>query len=334
MTRLFLSVKIKYNSGMPELPEVENLRLGLEKRIVGQKIKRVVVSAPKLVSGAGNIRVSSRAKAAEFVKGLEGETIMTVERRAKNLIFRMKSGKILLVHLKMSGQFVYKENPRVILSEAKNLRRNEILRRAQDDKTVEGGHPIKLSRSELPNKHTHIIFELSSGTLFYNDIRTFGYLLYFKNQTEFDKQEHFKNIGPEPLSKEFTLEHFENSLKMKNSKLKTVLLGQSVVAGLGNIYADEVCFEAGVRPTRRASSLKEEEVKKLYVAIKRILERAIKVGGSSVATYMLLDESRGNYAREHKVYGKGGESCVNCGKKLKSITAAGRTTVFCVNCQK
>lgn len=304
---------------MPELPEVENLRLGLTHKIVGQKIKSVKVLAPKLVSGSGNVRTPSRVKTAEFIKGITGKVIERIDRRAKNLIFRLKGGGLLLVHLKMSGQFVYREGK----------------------KMVEGGHPIELSRSELPNKHTHIIFELSRGTLFYNDIRTFGYLLYFKNQFILDQIGHFKNVGPEPLSKEFTLEYFSRSLKNKNpaspagrSKLKAVLLGQSLVAGLGNIYADEVCFEAGVRPTRRASSLTGEEMKKLYAAIKRILKRAVESGGSSVATYMLLDESRGNYAREHKVYGRGGEVCANCRKKLKSITAAGRTTVFCVSCQK
>ncbi len=304
---------------MPELPEVENLRVGLARKIVGQKIKNVKVLAPKLVSGSGNIRVSSRAKTAEFIKGITGEVVEGIERRAKNLIFRFKSGGLLLVHLKMSGQFVYREGK----------------------KTIEGGHPIELSRSELPNKHTHIIFELSRGTLFYNDIRTFGYLLYFRNQAALNKTAHFASIGPEPLSPQFTLEHFSRSLKNKNpaspagrSKLKAVLLGQSVVAGLGNIYADEVCFEAGVKPARRASSLDGGEIKKLYSAIKRILKRAIETGGSSVATYMLLDESRGNYAREHKVYGRGGEACMNCGKKLKSITLCGRTTVFCVSCQR
>jgi len=297
---------------MPELPEVENLRLGLECKIVGQKIKSVKVLAPKLVAGAGNIRVSSRAKTAEFISGITGKVIEGIERRAKNLILRFKGGGLLLVHLKMSGQFVYREGK----------------------KTVEGGHPIELSRSELPNKHTHIIFELSRGTLYYNDIRTFGYLLYFKNQSSFDKMGHFKDVGPEPMSSEFTPEYFAGALKSKRSKLKAVLLGQSVVAGLGNIYADEACFEAGVRPTRVASSLSAGEAGRLYSAIKRILKRAIETGGSSVATYMLLDESRGNYAREHKVYGRGGEECANCGKKLKNITLGGRTTVFCVSCQK
>lgn len=297
---------------MPELPEVENLRLGLSKKIVGQTIKNVKVLAPKLVSGAGNIRVPSRAKTSEFIKGLTGETIVGVERRAKNLIFRFKSGKLMLVHLKMSGQFVYREK----------------------GKAFEGGHPIELSRSKLPNKHTHIIFELSRGTLFYNDIRTFGYLLYFKDRVALEKEGSFEGIGPEPLSKDFALEYFAEALKTKRSKIKTVLLGQSVVAGLGNIYADEVCFNARVKPTRIASSLKKEEVERLYKAIKKILPRAIELGGSSVATYMLLDESRGNFAREHKVYARGGEPCVNCGKKLKTGVVAGRTTVFCANCQK
>jgi formamidopyrimidine-DNA glycosylase len=297
---------------MPELPEVENLRLGLTKKIVGQKIKNVKIFAPKLVSGFGNLRVASKKKADEFIGGLTGETIALVERRAKNLIFRFKSGKILLVHLKMSGQFSYKEGETII----------------------GGGHPIELSEKELPNKHTHIIFKLSRGTLYYNDIRTFGYLLYFSSEKDFNQSGHFKNIGPEPLSKEFSEGYFQTVLKNKKTNIKALLLGQSVVAGLGNIYADETLFKARIRPTRRASSLKPGEIKRLYSAIKKILSRAIKLGGSSVATYRLLDESRGNFAREHKVYGRGGEKCLRCGLKLISKKIAGRTTVYCANCQK
>lgn len=296
---------------MPELPEVENLRLGLEKKIVGQKIKSVIVTASKLVSGSGNLRKASKEKTEEFISGLTGEVISKIERRAKNLIFRFKSGKILLVHLKMSGQFSYKEGKTI----------------------VGGGHPIELSEKELPNKHTHIIFKLSKGVLYYNDIRTFGYLLYFPSEKEFVKSEQFKNIGPEPLSKEFSEEYFREVLKYKKTNIKALLLGQSVVAGLGNIYADETLFDARIRPARRASSLKPDEIERLHAAIKKILPRAIKLGGSSIATYRLLDETRGNFAREHKVYGRSGEKCFRCGKKLVSKKIAGRTTVYCLNCQ-
>lgn len=309
---------------MPELPEVENLRRGLEKRIVGQKIKRVVVNKPKLVSGKGNVRIASASKARTFARGLTGETFSAVERRAKNLVFRTKGGKVILAHLKMSGQFIYEP------SFAKAMKGKE-----RSKSLVIGGHPIELSeKAALPNKHTHVIFELSDGTLFYNDTRMFGYLLYYPNAAAFEKENHFAAFGPEPLSPQFTLRYLKEKLRSKKGKLKAVLMSQDVVVGLGNIYVDEAAYEAGVRPTRSAASLKEAEVEKLYAAIKRILKRAIKLGGSSVATYRLLDDSQGNYAREHKVYGRAGENCPKCGTPLKKIIVQSRTTVFCPQCQK
>ncbi len=136
------------------------------------------------------------------------------------------------------------------------------------------------------------------------------------------------------MDKKFTLKYFNESLKNKVGKIKAVLMDQSIVTGIGNIYADESLFESKIRPDRKASSLKPVEVEKLYKAILRILKRAIKVGGSSVATYRLLDNSRGNYAREHKVYGKDGQKCPNCKKPFQKILIQTRTTIFCPNCQK
>ncbi|MEK7140244.1 MAG: DNA-formamidopyrimidine glycosylase family protein, partial [Patescibacteria group bacterium] len=221
---------------MPELPEVENLRLGLERTILGQKVKSVKVYKPKLVSGKGNVRVASEKKRQEFIKGIIGERFIGIERRAKNLIFKLSHGKIILAHLKMSGQFVYKPRGN------KNL--------------VSGGHPIELSERELPNKHTHIIFELEKGTLFYNDTRMFGYLLYYPNLQSFESENHFGLYGLEPLSKEFTPKYFYDALKKigirprrirLGRKIKSVLMDQKIVTGLGNIYADESLFEACIR---------------------------------------------------------------------------------------
>lgn len=299
---------------MPELPEVENLRKGLEKNILGQKILSVKVTKPKLVSGKGNIRKASLKKVEEFENGLKNETIGGIERRAKNLIFRFVSGRVLLVHLKMSGQFVFKSD-------------------GSKEKVI-GGHPIEISEKELPNKHSHVIFKLQKGTLYYNDTRMFGYLLYFPSQKIFEQENHFALLGLEPLDKRFTTKYFSDSLKQKPSKIKAVLMDQRIVTGIGNIYADESLFEAKIQPERRASSLNDKEIKNLHKAIQRILRRAIEVGGSSVATYRLLDESRGNYAREHKVYGKTGEKCPRCKKLLKTILVQSRTTVYCPNCQK
>ncbi len=298
---------------MPELPEVENLRRGLERNIVSQKILQVKVLKPKLVFGRGNARKASKKKVEEFETGLRGETISVIERRAKNLIFRFVSGKVMLVHLKMSGQFVYK---------GKN--REEII----------GGHPIELSESILPNKHTHITFKLERGTLYYNDTRMFGYLLYYPSIETFESANHFTLLGLEPFDTKFTLKYLIEALKNKKGKIKSVLMDQSIVTGLGNIYADESLFESRIKPTRSAASLKKDEVKSLHKAILRIINKAVKVGGSSVATYRLIDDSRGNYAREHKVYGKDGKPCSNCGKPLEKIVVHGRTTIFCPHCQK
>lgn len=299
---------------MPELPEVENLRLGLEKSILGQKILRVTVTKPKLVSGKGTIRTASKKKQRDFIQGLTGEKFLSVERRAKNLIFKLTNNKIILTHLKMTGQFVYKPKT--------------------GTKNIEGGHPIQASEKDLPNKHTHIIFGLNKGTLYYNDIRMFGYVLYYKNIKEFEKENHFHNLGREPLEKDFTEKYFIDSLKNVSRKIKTVLMNQDIVTGVGNIYADESLFESKIRPTRHASTLKEEEVSKLRKNIISIMKKAIRAGGSSVATYRLLDESRGNYARVHKVYGKSGKNCITCNKPLKKILINNRTTVFCPICQK
>ncbi len=299
---------------MPELPEVENLRLGLLKYIKGQKILKVEVSKPKLVSSKSTKREISKSKVLEFHNGLVGEKFLNVERRAKNLIFKITHDKYILAHLKMTGQFVYKSNNK--------------------NKKIIGGHPIEISETTLPNKHSHIVFHLEKGTLYYNDTRMFGYVLYYPSRESFEKENHFSKLGFEPEDKNFTLPYFINALKNKKGKIKTILLNQDIVVGVGNIYADESLFEAKISPKRPANSLTKQEATLLYKAIKRILQKAISVGGSSVATYRLIDDSRGNYAREHKVYGKVGQKCVKCKNKLEKIIIGGRTTIFCSNCQK
>jgi len=297
---------------MPELPEVEALRLGLIPNLIGRKILNIQVKKPKLVYSNSNKRIEDPLKKSEFESELKNQIFKSIKRRAKNLIFEFESGKIMLVHLKMTGQMVY-----------------------QDDqfKTI-GGHPIQDSESKLPNKHSHIIFELDKGDLYYNDTRMFGYVLYFPSMQEFEKLNHFKGIGVEPMSDEFTFEYFKEKLSNKNRSIKSVFLDQSVVTGLGNIYCDETCFLAGVRPDRICSSLKNSEIKKLHEFARLVIDNAIREGGSSVANYLLADGSKGNYAFFHNVYQKAGQPCKKCGKPLCKTKHAQRTTVFCDSCQK
>lgn len=299
---------------MPELPEVESLRRSLLPYIIGQKIIKVQVFKPKLVSDKGTMRTESADKVKQFELELTGEYIKSLDRRAKNLILTTFSGKIILIHLKMTGQLVYKSHD-------------------PNQEAVVGGHPIAISQIEVPNKHSHIIFELEQGSLYFNDTRMFGYLLYFPSLSALDSENHFESLGAEPFPETFSLEYFKKAMSGRKGNLKALFLGQEVVVGLGNIYCDEVCFDAGILPTRSVDSLKTKEIEKLYYSILKILDLAVEAGGSSVANYLLGDGSKGNYAKQHKVYNKGGKECLVCGNKLFSQKLAGRTTVYCKFCQ-
>lgn len=298
---------------MPELPEVESLRRSLKPYIVGKTIQSIIVHKPKLVSGAGTVRQALESKKQEFETQIIGAEILDITRIAKNIIIHLSTGQIILVHLKMTGQLVYQDD-----------NQNKVL----------GGHPIQLSESQLPNQHSHIIFELNQGTLFYNDVRMFGYVLLFPNLDELYKIGHFDKIGLDPFDPNFTAKYLYKNLKTKKSKVKTVLLDQSIVTGLGNIYADEVCFRSGILPTRIANTLSKKEVHTLHQAIIEIIPKAVEMGGSSIANYIMADGSRGTYAREHKVYGKAGKLCVKCEQILQKTIINSRTTVFCQFCQK
>jgi formamidopyrimidine-DNA glycosylase len=299
---------------MPELPEVESLRRSLLPFLLNQKILKVEVKLPKLVSSKGTKRVDDLGKKIEFEKGLEGKKILKIERKNKNLIFSLEGGGLMMVHLKMTGQLVYQG--------------------FDNDKPVIGGHPIEASEKSLPHKHTYVIFETEKGVLYYNDTRQFGYLLYFDSLDGFEKEEHFKHFGQEPLADDFDLKNFSKDLKIKSGVLKKVLLDGKVVVGVGNIYADEICFASRVLPTRKANSLSQKEIKAMYENTKQILAMAVAQGGSSVANYLLGDGSRGNYANYHKVYGRGGKPCLVCGSVLDKVVIGGRTSVFCKKCQK
>ncbi|MDQ5957305.1 MAG: Formamidopyrimidine-DNA glycosylase [Patescibacteria group bacterium] len=299
---------------MPELPEVESIRLGLKKVLVGQNVLEVNVNEGKIVSSNSNIRVSNDKKITEFKSNIKNKSIISVERRAKNIIIKLNDLSVILIHLKMTGQLVYEDS-----------KKNKII----------GGHPIINSYTDnLPNKHTHIIFELDNGSLYYNDTRKFGYVLYYKSVEKAIEANHFKKIGPEPLEKDFTLKDFREGLLSKNKNLKQVLLEQEIVVGIGNIYADEICFASGLLPSKICNTLTSGEIESLYNNIKSILRLAIKHGGSSISDYLLADGSRGNYARLHAVYGRAGKPCKVCGNVLEKSKMAGRTTVFCPFCQK
>lgn len=269
---------------MPELPEVETLKRGLEDRIKDKIIKNIEVDTAKLTNVP--LKVLNQK--------VKNQKIKSVSRRAKVLILALSNDYNLLIHLKLTGQLVL------------------------------GG---------LPNKFTHIIFNFTDGRrLFFNDMRKFGWLKLL-NQEQLKKE--LADYGVEPLSKEFTLKKFKEILnKRKKAKIKQILLDQKLIAGIGNIYTDESCFYAKIRPMRIVKTLKPEEIKRLYEGIKKILKFAIDKKGTSADTYIQLDGSPGQMLKYLKVYGRKGEKCKRCPGIVKKIKLNGRGTHFCEKCQQ
>ena len=235
--------------------------------------------------------------AKEFEKRVTGAIIDDLRRRAKILIFDLSNGRSIVVHLKMTGQLIYDGKEGI-------------------------GKP-------------HIIYTFSDGReLKHYDFRLFGYAKLMKT----DEVENFlakENFGPEALDPKFSEDDFKNLLKNKpNAKIKPLLLDQKFIAGIGNIYAQEICFCAKILPTRIVSTMTAAEIKNLYQCLQKILAAALARGGSSVDSYVDALGKKGSYVPFLKVYGREGEPCIGCKGKVKTIKLAGRGTSFCPGCQK
>ena len=281
--------------GMPELPEVETICRQLAKLIVGKKIKKVKVKLPKIV----------KALLADFRRVTSGAKIKNVNRRAKLIILGLDNGWGLLIHLKMTGQLIYESS---VISD-------------------------KLS---VENKHTHVVFYFTDGSrLIFNDLRQFGYIKLVETAKlgEFFIKE---GTGLEPLEKDFILADFEALLAKKpKARIKQFLMDPKNIAGIGNIYSDEILFFARVHPLRRNKDLKKEEIKKIFQGIKKILPEAIKLKGTSANNYLDAFGRKGDFLKKLKVYGREGEQCAGrCAGKVARIKLGGRSAHFCPLCQK
>jgi len=284
---------------MPELPEVETIVRDLDKRLKGKKIVSISSADKKVFQ-----------LSAQDVKQATGKTVKSVWRRAKTIIIDL--GQInLLLHLKMTGQLVYQAKTSIIA----------------------GGHPIKPESRKLPNKFTRVIFKFNDNSvLYFNDVRRFGWVKLAEAEELARLNE---TIGLEPLSKDFTLEFFNNFLSHKRkTTIKQALMDQKYVSGIGNIYADESLFVARLKPFRRAGSLKPPEIKKLWQAIPKILRYAIKHRGTSFNNYVDAQGEVGNFIKYLKVYGRAGEKCKVCAGVVKKMKLGGRGTHWCEKCQK
>lgn len=289
---------------MPELPEVETIRLGLNQYLVGQEIVDVEIFNLK----------SFPAPASQIDEQVIGSTVLELQRRAKVLIMPLSSGHSLLFHLKMTGQIVLV---------------------APDGQRSAGGHPTSSMADALPDSSTRVVFRIQDGsTLYFNDQRKFGWIKLVPN-SEVELDSLIARLGPEPLSAEFTVAEFQKVLtRRKGSPIKAVILDQSTVSGVGNIYADEALHLAKIHPAVQAGDLTPVQVKRLHQAIKDIIALGIKHGGTSFSSYVTALGGTGDYFERARVFKRQGLTCPVCGTVIIKTRVAGRGTHYCPVCQK
>ncbi len=273
---------------MPELPEVESVRRQLEPALVGRRFERVDIDDPRLVRPY---------EPAEVAAELQGERVVAVERRGKYLVVRFESGRVLLIHLRMTGSLLHARGGSL-----------------QDD------------------PHRRAVVRLDDGSdVAYRDVRRFGtWLLLEPGEVE---PYLGARVGDEPLDTLFTATRLGERLAGRRTSLKAALLDQRTLAGMGNIYADEALWLARLNPLRAAAGLDREELRRLHRGIRAALEHGLARQGSTLRDYRLPDGSGGSMQDEFRVYGRRDEPCDRCGTPIARTRVAGRTTWFCPTCQ-
>lgn len=278
---------------MPELPEVETVRRGLNNFILQQKITKITSLCDKSLIG----------------KSTTGKVVQ-LRRFGKALVIDLDNQKSLLIHLRMTGQLIF----------------DGIERYA-------AGHPSENFTAKLPNKQTRVIIKFENGTLYFNDQRKFGFIKII-DTNEVENDAFIKKLAKEPWQMQPN-ELYEKFQKHKNSVIKATILDQTIICGVGNIYADESLFMASVHPTRRAGSLSKQETKDLLLAAREVMQMSIDSGGSTMATYVKADGTKGDYLEKFaKVFRREGQPCKKCGTAIVKIKVAGRGTHICPNCQR
>ncbi len=303
---------------MPELPEVQTVVNGLNRKITGRKITGVWFDAPKIIKVP---------KPADFEKQIKGLKIEKIARRGKNILIyltksyklKVKSYYLLLIHQKMTGHLLYGKWG------VKKIPGNKY-------KVLS---LIKGSLKEKVNGYIHLIFYFDNGwQVALSDMRKFAKVL-FGEKEKVEKLPDLTKLGPEPLDKNFTLSKFEKIIRQARGKIKQVLMNQNIIVGVGNIYADEILFEAKINPFKPANELKSGEIKNIYFAIKKILKRAINLKGTSISDFRDTSGILGGYGKKLLVYRKENERCLrHCGGVIKRVKIGGRSAHYCPRCQK
>lgn len=317
---------------MPELPEVETIRRGLEKRILGLKITKIDVREKKSFVGDKH--------------AAEGRAVKDLRRFGKALIIDLEGGVSLMVHLRMTGQMIYDAVEGVDAAEAGEAKKIETggaeidgvsqdknAKKPDHNERYAAGHPSENFVAKLPNKQTRVVIHLSRGVLYFNDQRKFGFIKVLQT-AEVAVEDFIRKLAPEPW--QMTAEEFYARLQRHpKSLIKAVLLDQTIICGLGNIYADEALFAAKIHPERRAGTLDKDEAKKLLISAREVMDRSIASGGSTMATYVKADGSRGDYLEKFaQVFRREGQPCPRCGTEIIKTRVAGRGTHLCPKCQQ
>lgn len=287
---------------MPELPEVETVKRGLLGLIVGKAVKTVFSDNMKSFPNA----------LTDVNLFLVGAKIIDVRRRAKVLMIDLSSKYSLVIHLKMTGQLVFVGNK----------------------SRFGAGHPNDSLINLLPDKSTRVSFEFTDGSnLFFNDQRKFGWVRLMPTE-EIQNIDFMKKVGPEPLEPDFTAEQFSERFKRRpRTTIKAAILDQSVIAGVGNIYADESLWGARINPKRLVETITSTEFKKLYLELREVMNLSIEKGGSTNRNYVNAEGKKGSYMDFARVFRREGLECPRCGGEIIKIRVASRGTHICPSCQ-
>ncbi len=281
---------------MPELPEVETVKRRLASVLPGKSIKKVKILHSKSLQGDPQ----------EII----GLNVDQISRQAKLLRVDLSSNLNLLIHLKMTGQLIYTDH----------------------DHKLGGGHPTADWVRDLPGKHTRVIFELQpQSKLFFNDMRIFGWIRVLSDS---QVQEEFESYGPDAIDQEFTAQYLQERLKNRTIAIKQAIMINDIVGGIGNIYASEALFAAGIDPGRSSQDLSLEELKKVVNASKQVIKEGIEAGGTTFdGQFVDVDGLAGNYQDKLKVYGRQDQPCIQCDGRVKKVKISNRGTYYCPQCQ-
>jgi len=288
---------------MPELPEVEVVKRSLENKLKNLTIKRVFINNNKL-----RYKIDNK----QFYK-ITGRKIISVKRRSKYLLINLSQNSTILAHLGMTGKFFIIDN---------------------NNKKHKTSFYYSLKKSET--KHDHLTIFLNKGfKLIYNDVRKFGFVKLFPSKNVY-KCGHLEYLGPEPLSKEFNINYFKKYILKKKTKIKDLLMDQKFVAGLGNIYCNEILFLCKISPNRIVKKINKKEVFKLIKLTKKVLKKSISQGGSSIKDFASTEGKNGNFQQTFNVYNREKNRCntTKCLEVIKKIYTSSRSSFFCPKCQK